>query len=452
MKLILVMTIGICIYDDEEAEEIRYFRCQARKWIHAAVSWISAPLEKDRLNIQGLQVQCLLHLARQVYGVGGNLVWVSTGTLLNTALFMGLNRDPRYFPLMTVFHAEMRRRLWATILEMVLQSSLDIGMRPLISIDDFDTDPPSNIDDDQIHEKTPAPLRAKPATSITSTSVQISLYQSSRLRLQIAQLVNDNRQEPTYEEVLRLSNDLISASRQLSPSPTTSQTHTSLYQHFFRRFFLSLHRPFAFKARTDPRYYFSRKVCIENAVSLLSPPDSAYTRLITTGFGMLREVPIQAAMFLCLELIYQLEEDQRSMNLAMNQTQRLPLVEVIRKSIDRQKERIRLVDFNIKGYVFLFIALAQIEAMQAEIDPRGTMVEAAIESVETSFQLMKARIDANNRNGRGDRVEVSQTMDDETFVDAAVQGIDFDLFHQWDGNEMDHATSWLFPNWRVPNM
>lgn len=43
--------------------------------------------------------------------VGGDLIWVSVGTLLRMAMQMGLHHDPRHFPHMTILQADMRRRL-----------------------------------------------------------------------------------------------------------------------------------------------------------------------------------------------------------------------------------------------------------------------------------------------------------------------------------------------------
>ena len=59
-------------------------------------------MEKDRLSISGLQVQCLLILACQTLSVGRGLIWIAMGTLVRTAMQMGLHRDPKYFTKMTM--------------------------------------------------------------------------------------------------------------------------------------------------------------------------------------------------------------------------------------------------------------------------------------------------------------------------------------------------------------
>ncbi len=46
-------------------------------------------------------------------------------------MVMGLHTDPTGVPGITPYQIEMRRRLWATILEMDLQASMTAGM-PLV--------------------------------------------------------------------------------------------------------------------------------------------------------------------------------------------------------------------------------------------------------------------------------------------------------------------------------
>ena len=76
--------------------------------------------------------------------------------------------------------------------------------------------------------------------------------------------------------------------------------------------------PFSIKSRKDPRFYFSRKVSLEQAfiISTLRK-DEAFWRLIAVGGGMFREFLVSGAFNLCLELITQVEEDSVNMSLEM---------------------------------------------------------------------------------------------------------------------------------------
>lgn len=66
-------------------------------WIQFAHVWASGPTDKARLSIGGLQVQCLLVLARQVLAIGADLVYITMGQVIHMAIHMGLHRDPRHF-------------------------------------------------------------------------------------------------------------------------------------------------------------------------------------------------------------------------------------------------------------------------------------------------------------------------------------------------------------------
>ncbi len=389
------MAIGTCFYVDPASED--QIRSTAIKWIHAAQSWLSAPIQKGRLSIDGLQVHCLLLLARQTNFVGPDLVWISIGTLLRIAIHMGLHRDPTKYPAMSPFLTEVRRRLWATVLELAVQTSLDGGMPPLISFEDFDTLAPSNIADEDISETTEALPTSKPETSFTCTSLQIGLLKSLRGRLEVARLINHFRSNPTYEDVLRLSSEIFDAIRE---SGLRIRTHLSsaqgkkptvfqcnLIEHLLRRFLLALHRPFAIKARKDPGFYFSRKVCLDQALTISSPQaDDDFSRLIAIGGGIFREVMTHGALALCLELTTQLQEDDRNMNLQGNRVQRELIHEAIKRVITLSKERLRLGDTNVKGLLFLSMAMGQIESIEAGTSPEEGILSAAKQSAIEGYE------------------------------------------------------------------
>jgi hypothetical protein len=120
LQLKLTMAIGAAMYDDKFS-----LRVSAVRWIHEAETWLSAPSFKARLTLPSLQIMILLCLAREIAGVGGDLIWISAGAMLRSAMYMGLHRDPSQLPKMTQFAAEMRRRLWGTILE--VSDCLNLG-------------------------------------------------------------------------------------------------------------------------------------------------------------------------------------------------------------------------------------------------------------------------------------------------------------------------------------
>ncbi|EZF68481.1 hypothetical protein H105_08998 [Trichophyton soudanense CBS 452.61] len=158
------------------------------QWIYVAQSWLNSPFEKSRINVSGTQIHCLLLLSRQANGVGGDLAWVSAGSLLKTAMHIGLHIGPSHLPNVTFYDQEIRRRLWATVLEIVVQSSMDSGGLPLIHMQGIDCELPSNIEDEQLEDANEIidATHAKLLEEYTMTSVQIALVKSLPLRLEIA--------------------------------------------------------------------------------------------------------------------------------------------------------------------------------------------------------------------------------------------------------------------------
>jgi hypothetical protein len=124
LKMLLVFAIGVPFYDGPDQPLLR---SASAKWIQAATQWLSGPHTKSRLNMAGLQIQILTLIARQVSNVDGDHIWIPAGSLLRAAMHLGLHRDPSHFGKISLYHCEMRRRLWATVLEVTAQSSLDMG-------------------------------------------------------------------------------------------------------------------------------------------------------------------------------------------------------------------------------------------------------------------------------------------------------------------------------------
>ncbi|CAP70488.1 uncharacterized protein PODANS_3_5590, partial [Podospora anserina S mat+] len=104
-------------------------RQEATQWVQDAQTWLSKPDFKHQLSLQHLQSHILLLLARKAVGVAEDMIWISVGSLLRTAMYMGLHRDGVIgtSPNTNLFTSEMRRRIWNTILELSVQSSLNSG-------------------------------------------------------------------------------------------------------------------------------------------------------------------------------------------------------------------------------------------------------------------------------------------------------------------------------------
>ncbi|ROV98026.1 hypothetical protein VMCG_06972 [Cytospora schulzeri] len=443
IQLQLCMALGAVLHDNTFS-----LRSLAVRWVYEARFWLLQPSEKSRLNLSGLQAWCLIHLSRDVCGIGGDLVWASAGTMMRMALYIGLHRDPVHLPKMSLLAAETRRRVWATILEILVQSSMDSGGPPLISSDDYDTKPPGNYnDEDLLRDTTSAePPPPKPITTFTDTSIQITLLKCIKTRLDIAAYLNEFRSVTNYDRSLLLNSALTTVSRSLdalvrvyqSQQPGPSAFQLRVIEHMIQRYFLALHLPWLGSAREDPRYYFSRKLCVEiglryhkeakahgyvgAADGTFEAPDD-FGRLLICGSGGFRYIGTQCLLTATLELLWELEErmdGERSLGLnespgfsstpaaATPSTASTPgmsiglilgssgqddeMLDALRHSATWMRARIRAGEVNIKGYLFTRAMLAEAEGLARganDEELRHIVKERGVEAARDALNLLK---------------------------------------------------------------
>ncbi|PKX93962.1 C6 zinc finger domain protein [Aspergillus novofumigatus IBT 16806] len=385
LKVLLAIGIGSSLYDHgHRAAALRNIDL-VQQWIYAAQTWLSGPLEKDRLEISGLQIYCLSILARQIFSIGGDTIWISIGSLIHSAMQLGLHRDPKHLPAISVLQAELRRRLWYTILEFNVQSSLDSWMPPRISFDEFDTEPPSNINDDVLDELT-TKFQSCPKGTLTATSVQLALIDTLSVRLQIVQLLNGLHSELSYDRVLSLSSDLIDAlqacSRWVKDGDGSTPFQRNLLDYLIRRFMIPLHYSFSNQACTNPLFHYSLKLSLDAALAMVSPePDHSFARLMATGGG-------PSGRAISLELLAHVETQRLNGTLHRTRQYRDFLKQAVHDLISLSEERIRQGETNVKNHTFLSMILAQAEALR--------VVRAARDSLELCNTLLKTREDTGS--------------------------------------------------------
>lgn len=426
LKVQLVMAIGVSLHRSEGIDGA--IRTMASNSVYAAQNWLAGPLEKDRFTTDGLQVHCLLILARQIWCVGGDLIWVSMGTLIRTAMQMGLHRDPQHFPEMPVLHAEIRRRLWATILEMTVQSSIDSGMPPMLSFDDFDTEPPSNNNDEEMNESTKT-LPQHPKGTATDTSAQLILRSTLRSRLRAARSLNGLGSDMLYDEILDISNEIGRACRECSILAEKRQpSDSAIFQQnmndlLMRRFLLPLHRPFANRAATNPLFFFSRKVSLDTAMAILSPePDEDFSRLSQLSGGFIKGCILYACFALALEIATEFEDEGLDTSMQRKQA-RQKLVSALERAIRLAADRIRLGETNVKMHLMLNAVLGQVKALESGMSMELCVTRGAKEALEESYGILQAEL--TSRNG-----QLMSTETDMTFLGMGQE--DFDIDYQFD--------------------
>lgn len=470
------MAIGTLFHDN-----VYSMRKLAVRWIYEARIWLLQPSEKSRTDLSGLQILCLIHLARDACGVGADLVWVSAGTLMRMALHTGLHRDPDHLPKMSLLAAETRRRLWAIIMEILVLTSMESGGPPLVTMQDFDTKPPGNFNDEDLLVDVASASRPspRPMEAYTDTSVQIALSYSIKIRLQISYYLNEFRSIPTYDQTLVLNSDLTSASRSFdallrlyqTQRPGLSTFQLSLTEHIIQRYFLALHLPWLGLAKNDPRHYYSRNLCTTVALrnqkkgmahgflgADSGPEPNDFERLLICASSGYRNMGTQCLLVLVIELIWELEERRAanssidSSSMGLNPTAAMPtpasipglgfglldsqisqsneVLEIIRTSSHRTRARIKAGDTNVKGYLFGAAMLAEAEGLlQGLTDTELAILvrTAASEAAKDSFEILKGLYavevgDEGNAVGSARTCESTRT--DGARASKTIEGVD----------------------------
>ncbi|KAI0884899.1 putative C6 transcription factor [Annulohypoxylon maeteangense] len=420
VQLKLVLAIGATTYD-----ELFSLKASAIGWVFEAQTWISEPGFKHRLNLQYIQTNILLLIAREFVDVGPDLVWISAGTLLRTAIYMGLHKDPKRLPKMSIFAAEMRRRLWNTILELSTQLSLTSGGPPFISLDSFDTEPPGNFDDEQITADNPVP---KPETSFTQMSTAIALRTMFATRLSITKFLNDHNSRGTYGETLRLDAELRTAYKSVlrllrgyksGPGLRPSEFEVDMVSLLMNRYILSLHNPYFNPATQEAAYAFSRKVIIESSLKVWRtmypssttmsfqtsketemPPSKQrdLPRLAICASGFFRIITLQASVLIAMELMTQLqEEDILGPGLI-----RQDLLTIMEEAKTWSWMTIEAGETSIKGYFLASLLAAHVEGRLQGLEKDDLrkflvkVIEEAEEKCIPKLEEMLARYQTKN--------------------------------------------------------
>jgi hypothetical protein len=415
LKILLVCAIGVPFYDGLDQPLLR---SACIKWIQAATQWLNGPHVKSRLNMAGLQIQVLTLLARQVCNIDGDHIWIPAGSLLRAAMHLGLHRDPAHFRKISLYHREMRRRLWATVLEITAQSSLDMGMPPMISSSDYDTKAPSNINDEDIKEGCDTPLDEKPPSEYTDSSIQIAFTETLSVRLEIIRLINNLRFDLSYDHVLKIGSELNNACRNhiiffksaLNAGHSITPFQIKMTDSLIRRFVLCLHRPYFSKAKENPQYHYSRKMCLDTSLAMYAPAteptpgqDDDWTKMTHRCVGFFKSFFLYAMSTIYIELNTQIDEQKHASAIfapliststpSPNHAFTLPtqfqtLRDILVAAHETAIARIRNGEPTAKGAVFMSCALARIDALVSGADAERAVLEAAKRSVGETTKIL----------------------------------------------------------------
>lgn len=285
-------------------------------------------------------------------------IWLVFGITIRLALRMGYHRDPGHYPGISTFDAEMRRRVWATLLPLDILTSSQSGLPWMVKMSLVDTESPRNLLDRDFNENTSVLPPARPSIDLTPVSYTIMKGKVAAVFGQISDLTSSAR-PIRYEEIMDMDRLLLETHSSMPPGLEMRPIRSSIMDSpslIMKRFNLDLlyqkaqcilHRRFMTLAWTDLRYHYSQQSCVKAALQILQHQQTIH--LETQPGGLLEADKwmvsaltthdfLLAAMILCLDLDYRRhprgrsEDLRRESNETLLETQEHDLLGVLEAS------------------------------------------------------------------------------------------------------------------------
>ncbi|RYC96850.1 hypothetical protein BFJ63_vAg17 [Fusarium oxysporum f. sp. narcissi] len=207
-------------------------------------------------------------------------LWLVQGIIVQLALSQGYHRDPHNFPSITPFSGEMRRRVWAVIVQLDLRLSSQMALPCVLKSQQYDTAEPRNLLDTDFDENTIDLPPSRPETEVTPVLYSLAKGRIDKMMGLVNDIVNDTKEHP-YTEIMELDRKLQEAEASLPPIFTwqpLSQSfmvapeivmHRVLLQLAIQRLTIWLHRKYLEPSYTHTCYQHSRKACVQAAIKVL---------------------------------------------------------------------------------------------------------------------------------------------------------------------------------------
>ena len=207
-------------------------------------------------------------------------LWLLLGILVQLTLSLGYHRDPQNFSRLSPFSGEMRRRVWAAIVQMDLRLSGQVGLPRLLKSQQCDTAEPRNLFDSDFDEATIELPLSRPETEVTPVLYGLAKNRIDNISGLISDLIADTQEHP-FSDIMELDRKLQEAEASLPPIfqwqplsqsfmvPPQVILHRMLLQLGVQRLVIWLHRKYLAPSFTQERYEYSRCACMHAAIKIL---------------------------------------------------------------------------------------------------------------------------------------------------------------------------------------
>lgn len=221
-------------------------------------------------------------------------IWVLVGVTARLAMRMGYHRDSKFFPNITPFQGEMRRRVWTFVRQAEILFSFQVGLPSMLRTADSDTELPRNLYDDDLDEDCHELPPSRPPNEPTPISYLIA---KARLTFAFGRVIEYTSavKSGSYETVMEIDADLhraldlIPEHLHIRPMEECQlETASLILSRFavnsvYHKAQCVLHRRYLIPARENPRFAYSRQTCLDSAMELLSYQSILHTETCSTG-------------------------------------------------------------------------------------------------------------------------------------------------------------------------
>jgi hypothetical protein len=299
----------------------------------------SAAVLADFTTPKKYTLECLLFYMSGLRGNDGFMkVWLMIGMIVRLALRMGYHRDPKYYPRLSVFEGEIRRRVWCVVSMVDTYISFQLGLPSMVKTIATDIEPPHNLLDRDFGPSTKVLPPSRSMDELTPASYIRIKFGITRIFSQAADL-GHSTVPVAPEEVMRLDSELETAWANVPPIldlPDIDEIAADTPERLICRINLKLlvlktriilHRnlmlvPIEQLSEVEQAQGIgtSRKICVDSALEVLKLQHAIHAesqlggKLYTAQWYMgsiSTHDFLLAAMVVCLNLSQQISEDDQ---------------------------------------------------------------------------------------------------------------------------------------------
>lgn len=295
-----------------------------------ARAWLDSLRGKQLVDLDTLQCEVLLLHATRMMSSRNQESWTQLGFIVRMAMTMGLHRDPDEFPQIKPFYAELRRRLWYTIMDMDLHVALACNLPCSVREGEYTCRPPSNLDDADIYPDMPKLPPSKPIDEYTNSQLQAYASRTLPHRIRVSNIISRLDTIRDFQEVLdcgvqleRLLDDvnhLFPRRNQTlnSAAKFKSWRMRALLDMHVRRPLLALYRPFALSTLECPEHitasYLKSSMTMLTYMDELDPRMPGFNDVSHMYHIVLKHDIMQAAFSVCYFIKTANEQHQKQVS------------------------------------------------------------------------------------------------------------------------------------------